>query len=82
MKKLMFGAATALSLGLVSCAGTGETGQTLHNPLMDHEEQITQIIATMTLEEKVEMLHGKHMFSSAGIERLGIAEQAQELRRL
>lgn len=74
MKKLLFGVATALSLGLVSCTGTGETGQTLHNPLMDHEEQITQIIATMTLEEKVEMLHGKHMFSSAGVERLGIAD--------
>lgn len=74
MKKLMFGAVTALSLGFVSCTGTGETGQTLHNPLMDHEEQITQIIASMTLEEKVEMLHGKHMFSSAGVERLGIAD--------
>lgn len=74
MKKLLFGAATALSLGLVSCTGSSESGQALHNPLMDHEEQITQIIASMTLEEKVEMLHGKHMFSSAGIERLGIAD--------
>ena len=28
----------------------------------------------MTLEEKVDMLHGKNMFSSAGIPRLGIAD--------
>lgn len=39
-----------------------------------HEDEITEIIAGMTLEEKVEMLHGKNMFSSAGIERLGIAD--------
>lgn len=44
------------------------------NPLMAHEDEITEIIAGMSLEEKVEMLHGKHMFSSAGIERLGIAD--------
>ena len=39
-----------------------------------HEDEITEIIAGMTLEEKIEMLHGKNMFSSAGIERLGIAD--------
>ncbi len=44
------------------------------HPLMQHEDEITQIIASMSLEEKVAMLHGKHMFSSAGIERLGIAD--------
>ena len=44
------------------------------NPLMAHEDEITEIIAGMSLEEKVNMLHAKHMFSSAGIERLGIAD--------
>lgn len=44
------------------------------NPLLAHEDEITEIISGMTLEEKVEMLHGKNMFSSAGIERLGIAD--------
>ena len=44
------------------------------NPLLAHEDEITEIIAGMSLEEKIEMLHGKHMFSSAGIERLGIAD--------
>ena len=32
------------------------------------------IIKQMTLEEKINMLHGKNMFSSAGIPRLGIAD--------
>lgn len=65
----------ALSAMVVSCSTSSpETSNAPHNPLMDHEEEITQIIASMTLEEKVEMLHGKNMFSSAGIERLGIAD--------
>lgn len=42
--------------------------------LLSNEEKISGIISQMTLEEKVEMLHGKHMFSSAGVERLGIAD--------
>ena len=44
------------------------------NPLLQHESEITDIIKSMTLEEKVNMLHGKNMFSSAGVERLGIAD--------
>lgn len=44
------------------------------NPLLKNEARITEIIKGMTLEEKVNMLHGKNMFSSAGIERLGIAD--------
>lgn len=44
------------------------------NPLTKHEKEITNIIAKMTLEEKVNMLHGKHMFSSAGIDRLNIPD--------
>ena len=41
---------------------------------MGNEQQIDDIIRSMTLEEKVDMLHGKNMFSSAGIPRLGIAD--------
>ena len=44
------------------------------NPLLAHEDEITEIISGMSLEEKVNMLHGKKMFSSAGIERLNIAD--------
>lgn len=42
--------------------------------LLGNEQQIESIIKSMTLEEKIEMLHGKNMFSSAGIPRLGIAD--------
>lgn len=49
-------------------------GQMYTTKLLDHEKEIDGIIRSMTLEEKVEMLHGKNMFSSAGISRLGIAD--------
>ena len=42
--------------------------------LTEHEQQIETIISGMTLEEKIAMLHGKNMFSSAGIPRLNIAD--------
>ena len=52
------------------------TGQAQTNPsrLLQNEPQIESIIKSMTLEEKIDMLHGKNMFSSAGIPRLGIAD--------
>lgn len=42
--------------------------------LLQYDKQIDTIIGEMTLEEKVNMLHAKHMFVSAGVERLGIAD--------
>lgn len=36
--------------------------------------KINSIIKKMTLEEKIEMLHGNALFSSAGVPRLGIPE--------
>mgnify|MGYP003605895861 FL=1 len=42
--------------------------------LLQYDKKIDGIINQMTLEEKVEMLHAKFMFVSAGIERLGIAD--------
>jgi len=36
------------------------------------ENQVDELIAKMTLEEKIAMIHGNTMFSSAGVERLGI----------
>jgi beta-glucosidase len=38
------------------------------------DQKISQIIKKMTLAEKVEMLHGNALFSSAGVKRLGIPE--------
>ncbi len=42
--------------------------------LTANDAEINAIIAQMTLEEKVEMLHSKTNMSSAGVERLGIAD--------
>lgn len=39
-----------------------------------HDERIDILIAEMTLEEKVGMLHGSSMFATAAVERLGIPE--------
>ena len=48
--------------------------QSYATSLMSHEAEIDDIISSMTLEEKVAMLHGKNMFSSQGVPRLGIAD--------
>lgn len=44
------------------------------NTLLKNENQINELLNKMTLEEKVGMLHAKHMFVSSGVERLGIAD--------
>ncbi len=49
-------------------------GQNHKSSLLQYDKQIDGIISQMTLEEKVNMLHAKHMFISAGVERLGIAD--------
>ena len=59
---------------VVLSAATAAQAQSYSTKLLDHEDQIESIIKQMTLEEKVAMLHGKNMFSSAGIPRLGIAD--------
>lgn len=38
------------------------------------DKQIDHLVAKMTLEEKIGMLHGNSMFSSGGVARLGIPE--------
>ncbi len=55
----------------VSCSKTAVTPQ---DSLTVNDEKINEIISTMSLEEKVEMLHSKTIMSSAGIERLGIQD--------
>jgi len=39
-----------------------------------YDEQIDSLVGQMTLEEKVGMLHGTSMFTTAGVARLGIPE--------
>jgi beta-glucosidase len=38
------------------------------------DQKIAQVIKKMTLAEKIEILHGNALFSSAGVKRLGIPE--------
>lgn len=51
-----------------------KVGDAQHSALLQNEAKIDSLIQLMTLEEKINMLHGKHMFVSAGVERLGIAD--------
>ena len=48
--------------------------QSPQDKLTVNDKKINEVIAKMTLEEKVEMLHSKTNMSSAGVERLGIAD--------
>jgi beta-glucosidase len=57
---------------LVLLSGTAEKKR--QSALLQYDKQIDGIIKLMSLEEKIEMLHAKHMFVSAGVERLGIAD--------
>ena len=61
-----------LAVLLMTAAATH--AQQYPTQLLSHEQEIDNIISSMTLEEKIDMLHGKNMFSSAGIPRLGIAD--------
>ena len=54
----------------VSCS----TSRAPQDKLTVNDKKIDQLIAQMTLEEKVNMLHSKTNMSSAGVERLGIAD--------
>lgn len=40
----------------------------------EYDAKIDSLVAQMTLEEKIGMLHGSTMFATAGVERLGIPE--------
>ena len=68
MKKLLPFLLTAL---LAASCGTAQAPQ---DKLTVNDKKIDQLIAQMTLEEKVNMLHSKTNMSSAGVERLGIAD--------
>jgi beta-glucosidase len=66
-KHLVFLAAAAV---LAACSGP----RSPQEKLTVNDKKIDAIIAQMTLEEKVEMLHSKTNMSSAGVPRLGIAD--------
>lgn len=63
----------ACAIATILLTGTTD-GQVRKSVLPEYDTEIDGIISKMTLEEKINMLHAKHMFVSAGIERLGIAD--------
>jgi len=60
--------------GMAAIAVACSSPKTPQDKLTAHDKEIDAVIAQMTLEEKVEMLHSKTNMSSAGVERLGIAD--------
>ena len=78
MKSNLFTAVLLVAgLSVCGCKGDATLSRDVKNhddPLMQNEKKITQIINKMTLEEKVAMLHGKHMFTSEGVPSQGIAD--------
>lgn len=69
MKRMLYlAAASAFAVACVSGVTSPQERLTAHDAV------INKIIAEMTLEEKVNMLHSKTNMSSAGVERLGIAD--------
>ena len=62
----------AIGVAFLICQGS--FSPVVAQSLLQHESQIDDIIKGMTLEEKIAMLHGKNMFSSEGVPRLGIAD--------
>ena len=69
MKRLTLFAIAVLAASSITAQAQAQTSK-----LLGHETEIDNVIRQMTLEEKIDMLHGKNMFSSAGIPRLGIAD--------
>lgn len=61
-------------LSMLMLAGCSANRPVHRSALLQFDRKIDGIIGQMTLEEKVNMLHAKHMFVSAGVERLGIAD--------
>ncbi|WP_206684056.1 glycoside hydrolase family 3 C-terminal domain-containing protein [Pontibacter beigongshangensis] len=79
IRSALTGCFSALGLAVVmatSSCSTSDKAQELPNKLalMANEAQIDSLISLMTLEEKINMLHGSSSFTSGGVERLGIPE--------
>ena len=69
MKKYLLSAAV-----IILAIGCAQNGMSPQDRLTVNDKKINKIIAQMTLEEKVEMLHSKTNMSSEGVPRLGIQD--------
>ena len=73
-KYFIFAVIIAANMGALPSRAQEKTTSSPQDVLTIHDEEINEIIAGMSLEEKVEMLHSKTIMSSAGIPRLGIPD--------
>ena len=64
----------SLLIIIATMVGCNAPQNTPQEKLAVNDKKINEIIAQMTLEEKVEMLHSKTIMSSEGIPRLGIQD--------
>ncbi len=71
MKRLHLLTWSLMTVCLFSCSEKQRYSQ---DRLTLHDKEIDRIIAGMSLDEKVAMLHGKDIMSSMGIPRLGIED--------
>jgi beta-glucosidase len=79
MKNFIINSTLLLSIMLViSCNQESkkdkESAPSLDTISLKNESEIDSLISLMTIEEKIGMLHGNSMFTSGGVERLGIPE--------
>lgn len=78
LRKVLLPAFAAIaSLSIISCSQDGvlpRDRRDVPSRLMKTDAKAGRILKRMTLEEKVEMLHAKYYFVSAGVPRLKIAD--------
>lgn len=64
-----------LAFAAIAVLLVSSTTEKVHrSALLQYDKQIDGIISKMTIQEKVDMLHAKHMFVSAGVASQGIAD--------
>lgn len=79
--KIIFLSKTLAILSLIACRNTtyspsikDDFGYRAIPINMEFEDEINELLAKLTLEEKVGMLHGNSKFTTSGVKRLGIPE--------
>jgi beta-glucosidase len=70
MRTIKILASNVIAIFLTSAA----IGQVHKSTLLQYDKRIDEIISKMTIDEKTDMLHAKHMFVSSGVASQGIAD--------
>jgi beta-glucosidase len=59
---------------IVVLLASSATAKVRKSALLQYDKRIDEIISKMTIQEKADMLHARHMFVSAGVASQGIAD--------